>query len=164
MTYPGKLHGIRTAVLFLLIFAWFEPALAQMDAAPETDPGYSPGTDTAPPIEPIEEDRQLSIGAASVCEAVKNGIPRNEAIVFSTTLGRVYCFTDFLNVPERSFIYHHWFFEDQKRASVKLLLRPPRWSTYSSLQLRATDVGPWRVDVTTEDGSVLRTLRFSILE
>lgn len=150
--------------VFLVVGWVVSTAPLQSQPVPEAAPPAEISPEGIAPNNPKPEDSRLSIGAASVCEAVKNGIPRNEAIVFSITLGRVYCFTDFMVVPQRTFIYHHWFFEDQKRASVKLLVQPPRWSTYSSLQLRATDVGPWRVDVTTEDGRVLRTLRFSILE
>jgi len=148
-------------ILILLIGAWIPPSAAQNKPAPIDDPAPDAAAKAAPRA---PGDGRLSIGAASVCEAVKNSIPRNEAVVFSITLGRVYCFTDFLAVPQRTFIYHHWYFKDQKRASIKLLLRPPRWTTYSSLQLRSTDMGPWRVDITTEDGQVMRTLRFSILE
>jgi hypothetical protein len=156
--------GIGLTGLVLWAGAGFSTAGAQSEIITEDSPPPGPAPEPIAPGEPDVEDMQLMIGAASVCEAVKNGIPRNEAIVFSISLGRVYCFSDFLSVPQQTFIYHHWYYQDQNRASVKLLVRPPRWSTYSSLQLRATDVGPWRVEITTEDGSVLRTLRFSILE
>jgi len=161
MKYRLRQHAIGTITLLVLLFSGFATIGAQTESIPEIDSRPEPSAGSG---EPSDEASRVTIGAASMCEAVKNGIPRNEAIVFSISLGRVYCFTDFLAVPQRTFIYHHWFFEDQKRASIKLLLRPPRWTTYSSLQLRSTDLGPWRVDIATEDGQVLRTLRFSILE
>jgi hypothetical protein len=42
--------------------------------------------------------------------------------------------------------------------------RPPRWITYSTIQTRASDIGPWRVEVTDEQGALLQILRFSIVE
>ena len=107
---------------------------------------------------------QLILGEATVCELVKNGIPHNSAIVFSISLGRVYCFTDFAVVGEKTVIYHNWYHRDQKRTSVKLALRPPRWATFSSVTLRDADKGPWQVEVTNEKGEVLQILRFSIID
>jgi hypothetical protein len=79
-------------------------------------------------------------------------------------LKRVYCYTDFSTVPEKSFAYHNWYLRDNLKASVKLTVRPPRWSTYSSIQLRDSDKGPWRIEITDEEGNILKTLRFSVID
>ena len=110
------------------------------------------------------DDVSLILGKATVSELVKKGIPYQSAIAFSISLGRIYCFTDFLSVDEKTVIYHTWYQQDRKRATVKLALRPPRWATFSSVELRDTDKGPWQVEVTTEKGEVLRVLRFSIID
>lgn len=107
---------------------------------------------------------QLILGQATVAETVKNGIPYNSAAAFSISLGRIYCFTDFVEVGAKTVIYHIWYHRDDKRASVKLALRPPRWATFSSVSLRDSDKGPWQVEVTTENGAVLQTLRFSVID
>ena len=107
---------------------------------------------------------QLILGEANVCELVKNGIPHNSAIVFSVSSGRIYCFTDFSVVGAKTVIYHNWYHRDQKRTSVKLALRPPRWATFSSMALRNADKGPWQVEVTDEKGEVLKILRFSVID
>ncbi len=109
-------------------------------------------------------EAQLILGEATVCELVKNGIPSNSAIAFSISLGRIYCFTDFTVVNSKTVIYHTWYHRDSKRASVKLALRPPRWATFSSVELRNADKGPWQVEVTTEKGAVLQILRFSVID
>jgi hypothetical protein len=113
--------------------------------------------------EPIAA-KELILGKAIMCETVKKGIPQNEAIAFSISLGRVYCFTEFPTVPEKMHIYHNWYRRDKKRAEVKLLLKPERWSTFSYVTLKKQDLGPWRVEVTDQQGNVLRTLRFSIID
>jgi hypothetical protein len=46
----------------------------------------------------------------------------------------------------------------------KLFLKPPSWSTYSSIQLREADKGPWRVEVTDDKGKLFATLRFSVTD
>jgi hypothetical protein len=106
----------------------------------------------------------LKLGQAIVCETVREGVVVNEAVAFSVSLGRVYCYTDFVSVPEKTLTYHVWYQADQQRASVKLALRPPRWAVYSYITLRDKDKGPWRVEITDERGNVLQTLRFSIID
>jgi hypothetical protein len=45
-----------------------------------------------------------------------------------------------------------------------LTLKPPRWSTFSSIQLREADKGPWRVEIVDEKDRLHKTLRFSITD
>lgn len=106
----------------------------------------------------------LMLGHASVSEAVRNRIPINETIVISANLEKMYCFTDFFSVTERTVIYHNWFRKDQRYARVKLSVRPPRWATYSSVRLAENLKGPWRVEITDSGGNVMRTLRFSVID
>ncbi|MGB5617751.1 MAG: DUF2914 domain-containing protein [Desulfobacterales bacterium] len=106
----------------------------------------------------------LVLGESTVCEDVRNGIPEQAAVAFSVDLKRVYCYTDFTTVSEKSFAYHNWYLRDNLKASVKLTVRSPRWSTYSSIQLRDSGKGPWRVEITDEEGNILKTLRFSVID
>jgi hypothetical protein len=99
-----------------------------------------------------------------MCEDLQGRVPQYPTIVFSITLGKVFCFTDFDPVLEKTFVYHNWYFRELKRASVKLSLNTPRWATFSTVQMRATDKGPWRVEITDPRGSILKTLRFSITD
>lgn len=107
---------------------------------------------------------ELILGSATVSETVKNQIPYNSAIAFSISLDKLYCFTDFVSVPEKTIIYHNWYRRDKKRAGVKLLLKPARWATFSHLKFRKDDKGPWRVEVTDQQGNILRILQFSIID
>jgi len=106
----------------------------------------------------------MVLGESTVCENVQNGIPEQAAVAFSVDLKRVYCYTDFKTVSEKSFAYHNWYLRDNLKASVKLTVRTPRWSTYSSIQLRDSGKGPWRVEITDEEGNILKTLRFSVID
>ena len=73
-------------------------------------------------------------------------------------------FSAFSQVPQKSIIYHNWYHCDVPSAKIRLTLKPPSWSTYSSIELRKTDIGPWRVEITDETGDVLVVLRFSVSE
>jgi len=107
----------------------------------------------------------MEIIGAVICEDVKDGRPVNKGIIFSSSLNRVTCFTEFDRITEKTIIYHCWYFKDNLRAKRKpLVLNPPKWSTYSQIEPRETDKGPWRVEIIDEEGNILQTLRFSIVD
>jgi len=101
---------------------------------------------------------------AVMCEDMLELVPRNPTTVFSIERRKAICFTSFDPVAEKTIVYHQWFHRDQNSAKMKLTLNPPRWSAYSSIQLRAEDIGPWRVEITDSQGHILDILRFSITE
>lgn len=108
--------------------------------------------------------KKLTMDQAIMCEEIKDFTPQNPAVVFSIKIGKVSCFTSFDPVPEKTFVYHKWFHRDDLSTTKRLTLQPPRWGTYSSIQLRETDKGPWRVEISDQKGNLLRILRFSITD
>ena len=101
---------------------------------------------------------------AVMCESVQKFAPANQAVVFSIDLGRVSCFTEFDQVVKQTVIHHKWYRKGNLISAKQLTLNPPRWSSFSSMQLRDADKGPWQVDVTDENDKLLYTLRFSITD
>jgi hypothetical protein len=102
---------------------------------------------------------------AVMCEDVEDGRPLNEGVIFSSSIGKISCYTEFDHLTEKRTIYHCWYFKDNLSAKkMPLVLNPPHWSTYSQIQLRETDQGPWRVEIIDQDGKILQTLRFSITD
>ena len=101
---------------------------------------------------------------AVMCEDLLERIPQNPTTIFSIERRKAICFTSFDPVSEKTIIYHQWFHRDQTSAKIKLTLKAPRWSTYSSIQFRAEDIGPWRVEISDSQGHILDVLRFSITE
>ena len=115
-------------------------------------------------FKPGTVQKKLTMDQAIMCEEIKDFTPQNPAVVFSITIGKVSCFTSFDPVPEKTFVYHKWFHRDDLSTTKRLTLQPPRWGTYSSIQLRETDKGPWRVEISDQKGDLLRILRFSITD
>ena len=115
-----------------------------------------------------EEDKasggKTTLVQAVLCEDIVGNIPLNSTSVFSIERRKAVCFTSFDPVTEKTVIYHHWFHRDQPVAKLNLTIKPPRWATYSSIQLRAEDIGPWRVEIVDSQGRILRVLRFSITD
>ncbi|MEE4365102.1 MAG: DUF2914 domain-containing protein [Desulfotignum sp.] len=99
---------------------------------------------------------------AVMCEAIEKFKPVNQAVVFSISLGRVFCFTEFDPVPQETTVYHRWYRQDRLISTAKLVLNPPKWSSFSSMQLREADKGPWRVEIVDSREKLMKTLRFSI--
>jgi hypothetical protein len=145
----------KQALTFFMVFCaisiFFHPdALSQKEEAENTaeDVGSS----------------SLSLFQAVMCEEISANLPRNQTVTFSIAREKAICFTSFDAVPEKTFIYHNWYFRDIPSARIRLSLKPPRWSVYSSIQIRKTDIGPWRVEITDENGHIFRVLRFSITD
>lgn len=124
---------------------------------------YAPATaDEDGPAPPGPQP--LKLERAVVCEGIEELKPMNPGITFSIERGRIMCFTRFAAVASETFILHRWYRRDELVSEKKLVLKPPRWSTYSSMQLRESDKGPWRVNIVASDETVLTILRFSVTQ
>ena len=112
----------------------------------------------------VSPARGPKLDQAVLCEDLTGCVPKNEAVVFSVAHAKVVCLTEFDPVLEHTTVQHKWFRKDTLVTSVKLALEPPRWSTFSRIELRSADKGPWRVEVVDEVGKLLATLRFSVTD
>jgi hypothetical protein len=140
-------------MLFVILTGWemlWKPGIIHAETA------QSHMTQTVP--------RGAKLTQSLMCEEIKNGSPVNQAVIFSISNQKVNCFTAFDPVPKDTFIYHSWFRKDHLSTQQKLVLKSPRWNTFSSIHLRESDIGPWRVEITASDGRILDILRFSVTE
>ncbi len=112
---------------------------------------------------PVKEPPYV-IERAVMCEDIQDMEPVREAIVFSVEKGHIICFTAVKNIKRRTFLIHRWIHQDEVTTTMKLKLRPPYWRTYSKIQLRETDKGPWRVEILDPKGNILKVLRFSVTD
>lgn len=106
----------------------------------------------------------LSLTDAVMCETIRAFKPVNTGMVFPVSIGKIFCYTAFENIPTKMFIHHHWYRNDQLITRRGLQLLPPKWSSASSIQIREADKGPWRVEITDDNGRILHILRFSITD
>lgn len=111
-----------------------------------------------------QESKKLTLVQAVMCEGIQDYKPWNQAVVFSISIGKVSCFTSFDPVPEKTYIYHNWYYRDSLSKRMKLFLQPPIWSTFSSIQFREADKGLWRVEITDPEGNIFQIVRFSITD
>jgi hypothetical protein len=129
-------------------------------------PSISIAQDPAqPPTAAVPEGAQkLGLKQAIMCERVENLVPVRSGLAFSVSTGQVCCFTSFDPVSQPTVVYHRWFRRDELSTQTRLRLYPPKWSTYSVIQLRETDKGPWRVEIIDQNGRIFDVLRFSITD
>lgn len=121
-------------------------------SVPWTDPAYSQDK-TAPPIV-IEE--------AVIATDVESLTPVAPGVSFDATIGRLYCYTRIKTHLQKAVIKHLWFHGDKMVMEVTLPIKPSHWRTYSMKTILPSAGGDWKVDVTSEDGTILKTLNFTI--
>ncbi len=143
---------VVAALLFCLLPVLFQPGLCAQEQKPEAPTPAAPS------------DQKLALKSAVMCERVENLNPIRPGLAFSVSTGQVCCFTSFEPVPQPTVIYHRWYHRDELSTQTRLRLYTPKWSTYSVIQLRETDKGPWRVEVIDQNGRVFDVLRFSITD
>ncbi len=107
---------------------------------------------------------KLTLYNSVMCEDVQDREPFNPTVVFPISRGKAYCYTLFEPVPVKTYIYHNWYRRDVLSFTIRLQVQPPSWATYSNIQLRESDRGPWRVEITDAEGNTFQTLRFSVTE
>ncbi len=105
---------------------------------------------------------RIQLVQAVMCEVIENFEPKNIAVVFPVEAGRISCFTSFSDLRDTTYVDHRWYRRDELVTTKRLTLKPPSWSTYSSIQLREADKGPWRVEIRGTGEQLLKTLRFSV--
>ena len=151
-THKGIImKGKTLSLAFLLFFATlFLPPTAKTQEKQAPSPSSS--------------DEKPTLVQATMCASLKEGRPYNSGAVFPVGQGKVLCFTSFDPVPRKTVVYHSWFHRDVLITMQKLTLNPPRWSSYSTIQLREADKGPWRVEITDQEARMIEILRFSITD
>ena len=108
--------------------------------------------------------KEMSLERAVMCEYIEDFAPMNQAVVFSIDVGKISCFTSFSGIQKSTYTLHKWYRRDELVTTKRLTLKPPSWSTYSSIQLREADKGPWRVEILNHRSQLMRTLRFSVTD
>ena len=109
-----------------------------------------------------ESASAISVAVGVIAEGVENHVPISPSSSFGLGVGKLYCFTRITTKSYPVVIKHLWFHGDKFVMEIQLPVKSPNWRTYSSKTILPSATGDWRVDVTTEDGMILKTLRFTI--
>lgn len=105
---------------------------------------------------------ELDVEAVTFCASVEDRAPVGEASAFGSDVGRVCCFTKIIGAEEPATVFHVWFHGDEEMARVELAVNSASWRTWSTKKVLASWTGLWRVEVQTEDGTVLESAEFTV--
>jgi hypothetical protein len=111
-----------------------------------------------------EGEETGGIGCEQVvfCAGVKDRAPVGVSDSFPSDVFSVYCFTTIVGAQDTTTVMHVWYYQGTKKATVDFLVASPRWRTWSSKRMMPDWKGPWRVDVTTADGAVIASGKFTL--
>jgi len=152
------------------------PAFAEGDPVPVTDttaseevvsPSESMRAQDASAAEPEPDEETLErppVPAGAVARGTfATAIDEREPVDSITSLGsdrnRVYYFSEFVGISGRE-LTHRWEYRGEVMAEVPIAIGAPRWRTWSSKNLDASQLGEWTVSVVDESGEVVRSDRF----
>lgn len=116
-----------------------------------------------PSSKPTSTLAKMSVAEAIICENVKNRMPAGEQNSFPFSIPRIYVWSLIKAEKYPSKIRHIYYFGDQKISDVTLNVRSYSWRTWSYQTISDKRYkGPWRVDIATAAGQVLRRLYFEV--
>jgi hypothetical protein len=101
---------------------------------------------------------------AAIGEDVVNREVVSQGASFSTSVGKLYCFSKIANIDSHTNVVHAWYYGSEERARVSLNVSPPAWRTYSSKVIQAHEIGVWRVEILDQSGNLLDTVRFQVTQ
>jgi len=96
------------------------------------------------------------------CTSVEDREPVGTDTTFLSTVEVVYCFTKLSSSVDTTTIAHVWYYNDEEMARVELNVKAQTWRTWSSKRIVQEWTGKWRVDVVSENGTVLQSKEFDV--
>ena len=104
----------------------------------------------------------FSVARMVIAGSIEDREPVGAVNVFSSVTEKVYCFLEAEDIQEDTTVSFVWYFEEKEMASVELPIRQSsRWRTYSSKKLAGLK-GTWQVVLKDADGTIIRTVEFSV--
>jgi hypothetical protein len=108
-------------------------------------------------------ERNMKVLKTAVCTDVehKNPLGKSHSVQWSTD--RVYVWNLIECETSVSSIRHIYYFKGKKVSDIPLDIKSHRWRTWSYKALSDKRfIGHWRVDITSADGKLLKSVRFEV--
>jgi hypothetical protein len=122
----------------------------------------TPLTAIAQQIAPADDGSPIRLEVIQICRNVVDRTPVGVDSVFSTNVGKIYCFTKVVGAQKETQVTHNWFKNGKLQSSITLPVKSASWRTWSLKEIRASDAGDWMVEVLGEDGNPLEAILFFI--
>jgi hypothetical protein len=103
---------------------------------------------------------ELNVEVMEFCAAVEDRAPVGATTQFLNPIEKIYCYTKITGAADTISVYHVWYYDEKEMARVELTVKSASWRTWSSKKMLQEWSDVWRVDVETEDGTVLASKEF----
>ena len=107
---------------------------------------------------------ETKVARIAVASEIVNREPAQTNNIFKSDVGRIYCFTEITTDQAPTGIVHVWSYKDKIMAEVPLQVGAARWRTYSSKKIVNQWQGNWKVEVYSDQGDLLNSIEFIVLE
>jgi len=107
----------------------------------------------------------IEVKEAVICEKIVDKNPFQADTLFKSGAGWLYCWCK-LNADKPGFIYHEWIYRDSVMARIKLPVKfaSENYRIWSRKRIFSLWIGKWKVRIKDERDSVLKEIRFKIIE
>jgi len=105
---------------------------------------------------------ELAVVEAAVATGVVDRQPQGSAETFAPSVGELYCWTKVTGAADGTKLEHVWYHGDQEVARIAVTVNGPTWRTWTKKTIPAEWTGGWRVDVVGPDGTVLKSVSFTV--
>jgi hypothetical protein len=106
------------------------------------------------PLPAMSAEGRVSRGQFT--SAILDREPVDEITSIDSTIGKIFFFTELRNLEDTT-ITHRWTHAGEVKAEIEFKVRGSRWRVYSSKTLLPEWIGDWKVEVLSEEGTVLGT-------
>ena len=104
----------------------------------------------------------LEVANIAVCTSVENRQPIGTDSVFSSDVGKLYCFTKLTSDTDSTEISHVWFYQGKQMAKVDLPMNAKSWRTWSAKTIVPAWKGDWKVEIQDSNGNDIKSISFRI--
>lgn len=104
----------------------------------------------------------IEVANIAVCTSVESKQPMGTDSVFSSDVGKLYCFTKLTSDTDSSQISHVWFYNDKQMAKIDLPMNAKSWRTWSAKTIWPAWKGNWRVEIQDSNGNIIKSISFRL--
>ena len=112
----------------------------------------------------IHGENNVKVIKAIACSEIDNRTPQRIGEAFEWSTEKIFIWSRIICEKPPSSIRHIYYFNGTKVNETVLKIRSFHWRTWSyKTLLDKRYIGPWRVDITTDDGKLLESINFEVI-